>query len=94
MLYTCPPLSYLQTGLIWGSLTAGAIADRIDGEREGGREERREGRRGMKSPTSEKRVLYSQIKHKTREAANRTISILIQLSQEIGTHTLKQHLPV
>ena len=48
----------------------------------------------MKSPASEKRVLYSQIKHKTRGAANRTIFILIQLSQEIGTHMLKQHLPV
>ena len=63
-------------------------------EREGERKEGRERGKGKKSPTSEKRVLYSQIKHKTRGAAQGTISILIHLSQETGTHVLKQHLPV
>lgn len=57
------------------------------------RERGRKGGREKKSPTSEKRVLYSQIKHKTRGAAHGTISILIHLSQETGTHVLKQHLP-
>lgn len=63
-------------------------------EREGGREEARERGRGKKSPTSEKSVLYSQIKHETGGAAHGTISVLIHLSQETGTHVLKQHLPV
>lgn len=55
--------------------------------------EARERGRERKVPLLRK-VFYSQIKHKTGGEVHGIISVLIHLSQETGTHVLKQHLPV